>query len=93
MIAIKSPRFNADLEALLLDRQDIEADIEAVRSTILQLQQFPLIGEQYRGNIRRRFLPRLRAHLYYSYLPRAKRLELLRVWPAYRTDPFRSSDP
>jgi len=62
------------------------ADLDLLEQQLGQLEQFPLLGEVWKGHIRRRYLPRLRAHVYYQYFPRAKRIDLLRLWPAYRDE-------
>lgn len=88
MILRYSPRYYADVQHFLTDREAPELDLVALRRIEDQLQQHPRIGELYRGDIRRRYLPRLRSHLYYRYRPRLQRIELLRLWPAYRLPPI-----
>ena len=86
MIVRETVRYRRDAAVLLAERDDVETAIALLLKLSDQLAEFPLSGERYRGNIRRRYLPRLRAHVYYQYFPRAKRIDLLRLWPAYRDE-------
>lgn len=88
MIIQQFPAFNRDVVQLLLERIDPDRDLALIQAAVRQLENHPRIGELYRGDIRRRYLPRLRSHLYYRYRPRLQRIELLRLWPAYRLPPI-----
>jgi len=81
------PEFTSDLVEFLREREAPATDLEHIHELTVLLKSFPNIGEHFRSGIRRRYLPRLRAHVYYRVVAEAKRLDVLRLWPAYRRDP------